>query len=429
MAFFRNFPRLNYKFGDEITTALFQNISVYIDLIDQIANDGSFYQTYTILDGDRPDVVSQKLYGTPDYYWTFYLLNENIRVQGWPLTVQEVLENSRIYYPNIVITTEADVSTRFKVGGTVIQGSVVNPTAKGEIVERNLNLGQLVVRPIIEVRSIEVTNGGLGYINIPEVTITGGGGIGASATATITNGSVTAVNILSGGSGFASAPTITIAPPRVIDYNNVASKITSIVNGVIISGPYFDFLTASVSGFARGDVDNSGGLTLTDANLIAQYALNVSNVTADVNNKITTILRPAILANAATLPDFVPGGAPGATATATATLSSNSFRTNTNIVTVVDEPNNLNWNVLDLTAAFVRGVVDQYDSIHHYEDTDGEWVDINPYDQTVSSAGKIPVTVFERLQLENDNLKTIKVLKPSVAAQVYSEFQKVLTRR
>lgn len=429
MAFFRNFPRLNYKFGDEITTALFQNISVYIDLIDQIANDGSFYQTYTILDGDRPDVVSQKLYGTPDYYWTFYLLNENIRVQGWPLTVQEVLENSRIYYPNIVITTEADVSTRFKVGGTVIQGSVVNPTAKGEIVERNLNLGQLVVRPIIEVRSIEVTNGGLGYINIPEVTITGGGGIGASATATITNGSVTAVNILSGGSGFASAPTITIAPPRVIDYNNVASKITSIVNGVIISGPYFDFLTASVSGFARGDVDNSGGLTLTDANLIAQYALNVSNVTADVNNKITTILRPAILANAATLPDFVPGGAPGETATATATLSSNSFRTNTNIVTVVDEPNNLNWNVLDLTAAFVRGVVDQYDSIHHYEDTDGEWVDINPYDQTVSSAGKIPVTVFERLQLENDNLKTIKVLKPSVAAQVYSEFQKVLTRR
>lgn len=429
MAFFRNFPRLNYKFGDEITTALFQNISVYIDLIDQIANDGSFYQTYTILDGDRPDVVSQKLYGTPDYYWTFYLLNENIRVQGWPLTVQEVLENSRIYYPNIVITTEADVSTRFKVGGTVIQGSVVNPTAKGEIVERNLNLGQLVVRPIIEVRSIEVTNGGLGYINIPEVTITGGGGIGASATATITNGSVTAVNILSGGSGFASAPTITIAPPRVIDYNNVASKITSIVNGVIISGPYFDFLTASVSGFARGDVDNSGGLTLTDANLIAQYALNVSNVTADVNNKITTILRPAILANAATLPDFVPGGAPGETATATATLSSNSFRTNTNIVTVVDEPNNLNWNVLDLTAAFVRGVVDQYDSIHHYEDTDGEWVDINPYDQTVSSAGKIPVTIFERLQLENDNLKTIKVLKPSVAAQVYSEFQKVLTRR
>lgn len=429
MAFFRNFPRLNYKFGDEITTALFQNISIYIDLIDQIANDGSFYQTYTILDGDRPDVVSQKLYGTPDYYWTFYLLNENIRVQGWPLTVQEVFENSRIYYPNIVITTEADVSTRFKVGGTVIQGSVANPTAKGEIVERNLNLGQLVVRPIIEVRSIEVTNGGLGYINIPEVTITGGGGIGASATATITNGSVTAVNILSGGSGFASAPTITIAPPRVIDYNNVASKITSIVNGVIISGPYFDFLTASVSGFARGDVDNSGGLTLTDANLIAQYALNVSNVTADVNNKITTILRPAILANAATLPDFVPGGAPGETATATATLSSNSFRTNTNIVTVVDEPNNLNWNVLDLTAAFVRGVVDQYDSIHHYEDTDGEWVDINPYDQTVSSAGKIPVTVFERLQLENDNLKTIKVLKPSVAAQVYSEFQKVLTRR
>lgn len=429
MAFFRNFPRLNYRFGDELSTSLFQNISVYIDLIDQVANDGSFYQTYTILDGDRPDVVSQKLYGTPDYYWTFYLLNEDIRVQGWPLTVQEIFENSRIYYPNIVITTEADISNRFKVGDTVIQGSILNPTAKGEIIERNLNLGQLVVRPIIEVRSIEVTNGGLGYIDIPEVTITGGGGLGASATATITNGSVTSINILSGGSGFSSAPTVTIAPPKVIDYTNVASKIISIVNGVLISGPYFDFLTASVSGFARGDVDNSGGLTIQDANLISQYAINVENVSADVNNKITTILRPAILANADILPDFVPGGAPGETATATATISSNSFRTNTNILTVVDEPNNLNWNVLNVVTAIARGVVDQYDSIHHYEDTDGEWVDIDPYDQTVSTSGKIPVTVFERLQLENDNLKNIKILKPGVAAQVYSEFQKVLTRR
>lgn len=429
MAFFRNFPRLNYRFGDELTTSLFQNISVYVDLIDQIANDGSFYQTYTILDGDRPDVVSQKLYGTTDYYWTFYLLNENIRLQGWPLTVQEIFENSKIYYPNIVITTEEDISRRFKIGDTAIQGSITNPTAKGEIIEKNLNLGQLVVRPIVEVRSIEVTNGGLGYIDIPEVTITGGGGSNAVATATVANGSVVSVNILSGGSGFTAAPTVTIAPPKVIDYNNVASKVISIANGTMISGPYYDFLTTNVSGFARGDVDNTGGLTATDASLIMSYAVNPSNVSADVANKITTILRPAILANALTLPDFVPGGAPGETATAVASISSNSFRTNTNMLTVVNEPNNLDWNVLNVTTALVKGVVNQYDSVHHYEDENGEWVDIDPYNQDVSTSGKIPVTVFERLQQQNDNLKTIKILKPGVAAQVYSEFQKVLTRR
>lgn len=429
MAFFRNFPLLDYQFGNETDTAIFQNISAYIDLIDQVANDASFYTYYTILDGDRPDTVSYKLYNTTDYYWTFYLLNENIRLQGWPLTVQEIISKSREFYPNIVITTETDIASRFKIGDTAVQGTITNPTAKGEVIERNLDLGQLVIRPIVEVRSIAVTNGGLGYIDIPEVTISGNGGSGATATATVVNGSVTAVNILSGGTNFSTAPTVTIAPPKVIDYNAVATKIVEIVNGTLISGPYYDFLTATVSGFARGDVDNSGGLTFTDATLINLYAENAANVTADVNSKITTILRPAILTNAATLPEFVPGGSPGETATAVATLSSNTFRTNRNIQTVVGEPNNLNWTISDVVTAFVKGVVNQYDAIHHYENTDGEWTDIDPSDIDTSSSGLIPITYFERLQEQNDNLKQIKILKPNVAAQVYSEFQKLLRRR
>ena len=429
MAFFRNFPLLNYNFGNETDTAIFQNISAYIDLIDQVANDASFYTYYTILDGDRPDTVSYKLYNTTDYYWTFYLLNENIRLQGWPLTVQELITSSREFYPNIVITTEDEIATRFKIGDTALQGTITNPTAKGEIIERNIDLGQIIVRPVVEVRSIAVTNGGLGYIDIPEVTITGGGGSGATATATISNGSVTSGNILSGGSDFVSAPTVTIAPPQVISYQKVAEKIVEIVNGTLISGPYYDFLTATVSGFARGDVDNSGGLTTTDATLINLYADNVANVSADVNSKITTILRPAILTNAATLPEFVPGGAPGDTATATATLSSNTFRADRNISTVVGEPNNLNWTISDVVTAFVKGVVNQYDAIHHYEDTSGEWTDIDPSDIDTSTSSLIPITYFERLQEQNDSLKEIKVLKPNVAAQVYSEFQKLLRRR
>ena len=429
MAFFRNFPLLNYQFGDELNTSLFQNLSVYVDLIDQIAEDGSFYTKYTILDGDRPDVVSQKLYGTTDYYWTFYLLNENIRIQGWPLTVQEVFTQSRQFYPNITVTTEEPIGSKFQVGDIAIQGNILDPTAKGLILERNLDLGQVVIRPILEVRSIQVTNGGSGYINIPQVTITGGGGEGAQATANISNGAVTSINMVNGGSGYTTAPTITVEPPRVIDYVAVATKINEIIDGTITSGPYYDFLTATVSGFARGDVDNSGGLTTTDAVLISSYSIDPTSVVIEVNNKITTILRPAILANAASLPLFTPGGVPGITATATATLSSNTFRTNRSMLTVVNNPNNFTWNIVDVQSAFVKGVVDQYDSIHHYENADGEWIDIDPYDQDVSTSGLIPVTHFERLVEQNDDLKQIRVLKPNVAAQVYSEFQKLLTRR
>ena len=75
MSFFRNFPVVNYRFGDEVNTNLFQNLSAYIDMIDQISDDVAFYEKYTIMDGERPDVLSYKLYGTIDFYWSFFLLN------------------------------------------------------------------------------------------------------------------------------------------------------------------------------------------------------------------------------------------------------------------------------------------------------------------------------------------------------------------
>ena len=63
--------------------------------------------------------------------------------------------------------------------------------------------------------SISVTNGGYGYTTLPNVTISGGGGTGATATAVLNStGSVTSINIVDPGSGYTSAPDVMIdAPP------------------------------------------------------------------------------------------------------------------------------------------------------------------------------------------------------------------------
>jgi hypothetical protein len=106
-------------------------------LIDQIADDASFYEKYEIKDGERPDALSYRLYGTSEYYWMFYLLNENIRRQGWPLTLQEIQTKSREYYPNKVITTSDAMHDRMYKGDIVIQGSLSNPSSIGIILEKN----------------------------------------------------------------------------------------------------------------------------------------------------------------------------------------------------------------------------------------------------------------------------------------------------
>jgi FtsP/CotA-like multicopper oxidase with cupredoxin domain len=60
--------------------------------------------------------------------------------------------------------------------------------------------------PIIR---LTVKNGGSGYTSAPIVQITGGGGTGATAVATVSGGAVTGLAVTKPGTGYSSAPTIT----------------------------------------------------------------------------------------------------------------------------------------------------------------------------------------------------------------------------
>jgi hypothetical protein len=143
--FFKNFPRTLYQFGGETSATAIQNISVYVDIIDQIKDNINFYEFVEIKDNDRPDTLSQDLYGTVRYYWTFYLLNDSIRERGWPLTVQQVRQKAIEDYPNVVLTTRdgLNFTNHFAIGDTVAGQS---SGATGIVIKRNWDLGQLFVR-------------------------------------------------------------------------------------------------------------------------------------------------------------------------------------------------------------------------------------------------------------------------------------------
>ena len=143
-SFFQNFPLVGYNFGTETTPALFQDISAYIKIIDDIKDDIAFYTTVHIQDYDRPDSLSYKLYGTTEFYWTFYYLNDDLRESGWPLPQQDLLPKAKIDYPHQTIVTTADISSIFLPGQTALGLGVGN--ASGIVVKRYLDLGQIVIQ-------------------------------------------------------------------------------------------------------------------------------------------------------------------------------------------------------------------------------------------------------------------------------------------
>jgi hypothetical protein len=143
MAYFQNFPIIEYNFGDEVNANAFQNISAYVDIIDRVKDDAAYYQYYTILNKERPDWLSYKLYGDVRFYWTFYALNDNLRRQSWPIDYNDVVKKAKVDYPNQTAVTRDLIHDKMLKNSTVT-GSTSG--AVGTVLRRNLDLGQIVIK-------------------------------------------------------------------------------------------------------------------------------------------------------------------------------------------------------------------------------------------------------------------------------------------
>jgi hypothetical protein len=97
------------------------------------------------------------------------------------------------------------------------------------------------------INRIDITNGGQNYSGIipPIVTITGGSGTGATATAEVYAGAVTGITITSGGSGYTLPLTVTITPAS--GQSGSGATAVAFLNGSVTSLT----LTNSGSGYVQ----------------------------------------------------------------------------------------------------------------------------------------------------------------------------------
>jgi len=86
-----------------------------------------------------------------------------------------------------------------------------------------------------KVTDLKITNGGAGYVTAPIVTITGGGGKGATARTYIRAGKVAVIELITAGSGYTSAPTVTLVGGNGDGSAGTAKAVAVIGQGVIRS--------------------------------------------------------------------------------------------------------------------------------------------------------------------------------------------------
>lgn len=108
----------------------------------------------------------------------------------------------------------------------------------------------------IPFNGVVITNSGEGYIEIPNVTISGGGGTGATAKAYISNGKVSSIGIVDSGANYNDQATVTIDPPTGED--GVQAEAYAILNNSPGYNFFYDFYEVIWDG--TDFVENIGGL-------------------------------------------------------------------------------------------------------------------------------------------------------------------------
>jgi autotransporter-associated beta strand protein len=134
----------------------------------------------------------------------------------------------------------------------------------------------LIAQPLLAptgsgVTSIPVATAGAGYVMPPQVIISGGGGSGATAFATVSGGVVTGITITSPGVNYTSAPTVTLAGGG--------------------------FSTVATVGTVSIAANTSGGLTKLDTGTLTLSGTNTYTGNTTVNAGTLVLSQPALSAS------------------------------------------------------------------------------------------------------------------------------------
>ena len=170
MAFFKQFPKIQYDFERNGVITNVVNIYRSVRPLREFIDNSSAYAFYEIKNGERPDIVSQRLYDNPNYYWTFFVINDDLHdgTRAWPMSQEDLFDYMEKEYEGYAITTNPTIvrntdgiitSFQDSLAGSVpnvsdcaftlgetITGSISG--FSGTLTKKNVDMNQLIIQEV-----------------------------------------------------------------------------------------------------------------------------------------------------------------------------------------------------------------------------------------------------------------------------------------
>ena len=157
MAYFSNMTVFNYPFVVNGRTEYIssRNIMVRAKFLDYFKNTQAAYLDYTVRDGERPETLAHRVYGSSDLHWVILLFNEILDpLFTFPLSTNDLaaavdkkysgvtlfVDMKNIQFLKNGVMTKAKEELWFEVGSAITQGS-----ATGTVKSWDPNLYKIVV--------------------------------------------------------------------------------------------------------------------------------------------------------------------------------------------------------------------------------------------------------------------------------------------
>lgn len=248
--YFKDIPSIyyNFKIGGKDQLSIIKDITHNVRFRKEILSNITLYDEYDIRDGETPEIIAERVYGNPNYHWVIMLLNEKYDyVTDFPLSYPELVAHTEQKY-GVGLLDEAnyflDVDGN-RVESNIQSINIVNPgsgyistdappaVSFGPTTSPRYAItaiGQAVLSGG-SITAITMNSVGSGYTEAT-VTIIGGGGTGATASAVISGGQVTGISMVTNGSGYTSQPSVVIYGNGSNAVAGTATITTSSITGV-----------------------------------------------------------------------------------------------------------------------------------------------------------------------------------------------------